>query len=89
MLKRTLEMLKMIPQTNSNGRNRPRPNFSRNTRRPPASQQNSSNNPSQWQQKYDHYYSLAQATNGDDAVTREQYWQHAEHFLRMMSGSAT
>jgi hypothetical protein len=82
-------MLKMIPQTNSNGRNRPRPNFSRNTRRPPASQQNSSNNPSQWQQKYDHYCNLAQATNGDDAVTREQYWQHAEHFLRMMNGSAT
>ena len=82
-------MLKMIHQTNSNGRNRPRPNFSRNTRRPPTSQQNSSNNPSQWQQKYDYYCNLAQATNGDDAVTREQHWQHAEHFLRMMNGSAT
>jgi hypothetical protein len=79
----------MIPQTNTNGRNRPRPSFSRNTRRPPASQQSSSNNPSQWQQKYDYYRNLAQATNGDDAVTREQHWQHAEHFLRMMNGSAT
>jgi len=82
-------MLKMIPQTNSNGRTRPRPNFSRNTPRQPASQQNSSNNPIQWQQKYNHYCALAQATNGDDAVTREQYWQHAEHFLRMMNVSAT
>jgi hypothetical protein len=86
---RTFEMLKMIPQANSNGRNRPRPNFSRNTRRPPAGQQNASNNPSQWQQKYNYYCTLAQATGGDDAVTREQYWQHAEHFLRMMNGSAT
>ncbi len=82
-------MLKMIPQTNTNGRNRPRPNFSRNTRRPSASQQNASSNPGQWQQKYDHYCALAQATNGDDAVTREQHWQHAEHFLRMINGSAT
>jgi hypothetical protein len=82
-------MLKMIPQTNTNGRSRPRPNFSRNTQRPPASQHSSSNNRSQWQQKYDHYCNLAQATNGDDAVTREQHWQHAEHFLRMMNGSAT
>jgi len=82
-------MLKMIPQTNSNGRNRPRSNFSPNMRRPPASQQNSPNNPSQWRHKYDHYCNLAQATNSDDAVTREQYWQHAEHFLRMMNGSAT
>jgi hypothetical protein len=81
-------MLKMIPQTNTNGRNRPRSNFNRNTQRQSASQNNSSNNRSQWQQKYDHYCHLAQATNGDE-VTREQHWQHAEHFLRMMNGSAT
>jgi hypothetical protein len=86
---RTLEMLKMIPQTNSNGRNRPRPNFSRNTQRPQGNQKSSSNDRSRWQQKYDHYCALAQATNGDDAVTREQHWQHAEHYLRMMNGSAT
>jgi hypothetical protein len=82
-------MFKMIPQTNPDGRNRPRSNFSRNTRHSRARQLNSSNDPSQWQQKYDHYCNLAQATNGEDAVTREQYWQHAEHFLRMMNGSAT
>jgi hypothetical protein len=82
-------MLKMLPQTNSNGRNRPRPNFSRSTRRPRGSQQNASYTHGQLQQKYDHYCNLAQATNGDDTVTREQHWQHAEHYLRMMNGSAT
>jgi hypothetical protein len=82
-------MLKMIPQANTNGRNRSRPNFSRNTRRPQGSQQTASYNQNQLQQKYDNYCSLAQATNGDDAVTREEHWQQAEHFLRMMNGSAT
>ncbi len=82
-------MLKMLPQTNSNGRNRPRPNFSRNARRAPGSQPAATYNQSHLQQKYDHYCALAQATNGDDAVAREQHWQHAEHFLRMMNGSAT
>ena len=86
---RPFEMLKMIPQTNTNGRNRPRQNFSRNTSRPQASQQNSANNRNQWQQRYDHYCNLAQTANGGDDVTREQYWQHAEHYLRMMNGSAT
>jgi Domain of unknown function (DUF4167) len=81
-------MSKMIPQTNNNGRNRPRPNIPRNTQ-PRAGQQTASSNQSQWQRKYDHYCNLAQATNGDDAVTREQHWQHAEHYLRMMNGSAS
>jgi hypothetical protein len=86
---RILEMIKMIAQANSNGRSHPRPNFYRNARRPQADQHNSSNNPTQWQQKYDHYCGLAQATNDGDEVTREQHWQRAEHFLRMMNGSAT
>jgi cold shock protein len=43
---------------------------------------------SQWQRSYDSYCELARNA-GDDAVTREHYWQHAEHFLRMMNGSAT
>jgi hypothetical protein len=81
-------MSKMIPQTNNNGRNRPRPNIPRNTQTR-AGQQTAPSNQSQWQRKYDHYCALAQATNGDDAVTREQHWQHAEHYLRMMNGSAS
>jgi hypothetical protein len=44
---------------------------------------------SQWQRNYDHYCQLAQSYLGGDVVTREQYWQHAEHFLRLMNGSAT
>jgi hypothetical protein len=82
-------MPKMTPQTNYNGRNRSRPNVPRNTRPAQAGQQPASNNQSQWQRKYDHYCNLAQATNGDDAVTREQHWQHAEHYLRLMNGSAS
>ncbi len=82
-------MLKMIPQTNTNGRNRPRPDFSRNTRRPQGGPQTASYNQNQLQQKYDHYCALAQATNGDDAVTREGHWQYAEHYLRLMSGSVS
>jgi len=74
---------------NSNGRNRSRPNAARNLPRPQAGLQSAPNNQSQWQRKYDHYCSLAQATNGDDAVAREQHWQHAEHYLRLMNGSAT
>jgi cold shock protein len=41
----------------------------------------------QWQRSYDRYCELARNA-GDDLVTREHYWQHAEHFLRMMNGSA-
>jgi hypothetical protein len=82
-------MSKMIPKSNSNGRNRSRPNFARNTRPAQVGQQNVPNNQSQWQRKYDHYCNLAQATNSDDAVTREHHWQHAEHFLRLMNGSAS
>ena len=79
----------MMPQTNTNGRSRLRPNVSRDTRRPQGNQQIVSHDHNQLQQKYDYYCNLARATNADDAVTREQHWQHAEHFLRMMNGSAT
>jgi len=41
----------------------------------------------QWQRSYDQYCDLARNA-GNDAVTREQHWQRAEHFLRMMNGSA-
>jgi CspA family cold shock protein len=42
----------------------------------------------QWQRSYDRYCELARNA-GDDFVTREHYWQYAEHFLRMMNESAT
>ncbi|HXB51753.1 MAG TPA: DUF4167 domain-containing protein [Rhizomicrobium sp.] len=89
----------MIPQSNSGGRNRARHNGGRNTRPAQAGQQSASNNQSpnnqspnnqsQWQRKYDHYCELAQAAGRDDAVTREGHWQHAEHYLRLMNGSAS
>jgi hypothetical protein len=83
------EMSQMIPQSNNNNRNRPRPNASRYTRSAQADEKPAPNTQSQWQRKYDHYCQLAQATNSDDAVTREHHWQHAEHFLRLMNGSAS
>jgi hypothetical protein len=41
-----------------------------------------------WQRNYNRYCNLAQQVNIGDAVTREQHWQHAEHFLRLINGSA-
>jgi len=84
----------MISQNNSNTRNRARHNGGRNTRPAQAGQQTatnnqSPNNQSQWQRKYDHYCDLAQAAGSNDAVTREGHWQHAEHYLRLMNGSAS
>jgi CspA family cold shock protein len=44
-------------------------------------------NMSEWRRSYDRYCNLA--TNaGEDGVARQNYWQHAEHFLRMLNGSA-
>lgn len=93
------ELSKMISQNNSNTRNRGRHNGGRNTRPAQADQQTAPNNQrpnnqnpnnqSQWQRKYDHYCDLAQAAGSNDAVTREGHWQHAEHFLRLMNGSAS
>jgi hypothetical protein len=81
--------MSMIPQSKNNGRKRSWPNVSRNMRPTQAGQQTESHSQSQWQRKYDHYCNLAQATNGDDTVTREQHWQYAEHFLHLINGSAT
>jgi CspA family cold shock protein len=42
----------------------------------------------EWQRSYDRFCDLARNSN-DDLVARENYWQYAEHFLRMMNGSST
>jgi hypothetical protein len=75
-----LPKTKIMHQDRKNGRNRSRPNP-----RPEAARQDA---PSQWQRKYEHYRDLAQAANAGDAVTCEQHWQYAEHFLRLINGSA-
>jgi hypothetical protein len=71
---------------NPNANTRNRPKDGRNARQ--ASPQSASGNQSQWQRKYEHYCSLAQAANGDDDVARQQHWQHAEHYRRLLNGSA-
>jgi Domain of unknown function (DUF4167) len=42
-----------------------------------------------WQRNYNRYCELARSPASGDAVAREQYWQYAEHFYRLMNGSAT
>jgi hypothetical protein len=47
----------------------------------------SKNNHADWQRHYERYCQLAQNAFDADAVTREQYWQHAEHYRRLLNGS--
>ena len=47
----------------------------------------SKNSQADWQRHYDRYCQLAQNAFEADAVTREQYWQHAEHYRRLLNGS--
>ena len=42
----------------------------------------------EWQRSYDRYCDLALNAR-EDVVERHNYWQHAEHFLRMINGSAS
>jgi hypothetical protein len=56
---------------------------------PPASSntnQNRRDANGQWQRRYEHYRNLAQQTA--DRVMRETYSQNAEHYCRLMNGSA-
>jgi len=39
----------------------------------------------EWRQNYERYKRLAESAGRDDAVTREGYWQHAEHFIRLIN----
>lgn len=42
----------------------------------------------EWRRSYERYCELAKNCE-NDIVAREHYWQHAEHFLRLINGSAT
>jgi hypothetical protein len=55
--------------------------------KPVANATRRSDGRSEWQRRYDHYRNLAQQLGDIDRVTRENYWQHAEHFFRLMNGS--
>jgi CspA family cold shock protein len=45
-----------------------------------------SNEKRSWQHNYDKYIEFAR--HAEDLVTREGHWQHAEHYLRLLNGSA-
>lgn len=53
-----------------------------------ANQRHDESHQSRWINRYEHYCGLAQQSGNADAVTREEYWQHAEYFRRLMNGSA-
>jgi len=41
-----------------------------------------------WYRREQHYLNLADNANNTDRVDRENYWQHAEHFHRMIAEAA-
>jgi Domain of unknown function (DUF4167) len=45
----------------------------------------SENNQEHWQQRRQHYLHLAESAGNADRVDRENYWQHAEHFHRLIA----
>jgi len=49
-------------------------------------QKTQSNEKQSWQRNYDKYIEIAR--HAEDLVTREGHWQHAEHYLRLLNGSA-
>jgi len=94
-----------VPTAVTKGRSGPSPEdkaFGR-TRRQNLSREKSSNpldldqrvdqtglqrNLKEWQRSYDRYCELARNAR-DDVVECQNYWQHAEHFIRMINGSAS
>jgi hypothetical protein len=50
-------------------------------------QEGSPNRLGQWRQHYERYKSLAESAGNADAVTREGYWQNAEHFIRLINAA--
>ncbi len=59
-----------------------------NASKAPSNANHQQNANSQWRQRYEYYCDLAEKAGAGDRVAREQYWQHAEHFFRLMNGSA-
>ena len=55
---------------------------------PTVPSQASPNRLNQWRQNYERYKSLAESADNADVVTRERYWQNAEHFIRLLNEAA-
>lgn len=55
---------------------------------PATPSQASPNRLGQWRQNYDHNKGLAESAGGADTVMRQSYWQHAEHFIRLINEAA-
>jgi hypothetical protein len=62
-----------------------RQNRSSTPRRKDTASGKPAGNPASWRQAFERYMALAQNLGQhDDAVTRENYYQHAEHYLRLI-----
>ncbi|MEI9988395.1 MAG: DUF4167 domain-containing protein, partial [Rhizomicrobium sp.] len=48
----------------------------------------SDNDQELWQRRRQHYLTLAESTGAGDRVDRENAWQHAEHFHRLIAAAA-
>ena len=71
----------------NNNRRQPTDRRQRAQRENPAS--DTQNARIHWQRKHAHFTSLAQsATTGGYAVDAQNYYQHAEHYFRMLQGTA-
>jgi hypothetical protein len=56
--------------------------------RAPTNTQGSRDNEAHWQQRRQYYLDLAKGAGDADRVVRENYWQHAEHFHRLITEAA-
>jgi uncharacterized protein DUF4167 len=53
-----------------------------------ANGQGSKDERAHWQRRRQYYLDLAEAAGHADRVDRENYWQHAEHFHRLIAEAA-
>ncbi len=56
--------------------------------RPATNFQRSDNDQEHWKRRQQHYLTLAESAGSADRVDRENYWQHAEHFHRLIAAAA-
>ncbi len=76
----------MANQNNNGSRQRSSNNNNRYKTQSNGNRQQGSGGESQWRSRFEHFNNLAQ--QADDRVTRELYWQQAEHYCRLLNGSA-
>jgi hypothetical protein len=73
---------------------RPQQAFASGQRQRPAkpsagsTNQGSKDDQAHWRRRHQYYLNLAENAGNGDRVDRENYWQHAEHFHRLIAAAA-